>query len=1445
MFSRLRGLTSIVVVMWLVSMLSPVVEAASLPALIDPAPTFVAPTVTNVTPNCGATAGGDTVTITGTGFQQANPADVLSVTFGSTGASTFTVDSDTQITVTSPAVVPGTVDITVGLRNGSVSATGAADQFTYSLAGCGGGGGGGGAPTVGSITPAVGVTTGNTDVLIGGTGFTGATAVSICGIAATNVSVVNATTITAKTGVSPAAQAACSVLVTTPGGTNGANTLFSYVVKPTISAVSSSTITAGVQTTITLTGTGFTAGTTVTYGASGTGTSPATTFIDSTHVSVPVTLANGVVAKFIATTSTIASNLSSVTVTGAVSTPTISSVSGPNSTTSIPAATATTITIAGGNFASGATVSYLSGGVTTTVPSGSVTLTGSTQATFSLTLAAAATATNFQVTANSLTSTANTTIITGVAAPNPRSVIPAVGEMGGGSVQISGTGFTGATQVLFGGTTFSASEFTVNGAGTTISLTAPAVTDAGVDQSVSVTVTTAFGAGTGTNIFTYKAKPVIGTISVGGITPATGPTNGGTLVSITGSNFVVGGTTVTFGGVTASLNTSSPFVVNAPAAASAGAVDVQVSTVWGNATATRAYTYTTPVVAPPSVTSISPSSGPTTGNTPVSIFGSNLGGVTSVTFGGVAATISASGTPMTVLAPPATRSGNVTVQVVSGSSVVSANQTYVYLPTMITAVASPNGGSPLVTLTGTGFDGVDSVTYSPQGRTINFNSASDSTSFVVSKTATQVVLKNLTGLAAGSTRFVMTASGVQSSPSPLLSGTLTEPPTITGINPTSGPVGGGNTVEISGTNFASSPTVTFGSRAAQVSFSTNETIRVVVPEGAAAANVTVQVVSGGTPLTATQPYQYTGNSTSPVPTITGISPTTGDIFGQYYVVISGTNFSTPAVTFGGEKALLLSSDDSTLTVRVPSVSTARNVSVQVVSGGTPVLAPQQFQYTAKPQLAAAEARPVGNSTSVILIGKNFLGTPSVNRIMDGSTISTVVTPESETRIVLENLTGLTVNVTKFSVTSNGFESRQVPLSGSVYAPPIVLSKVPLIRSISTSSGPAAGGTAVVVSGDNFDNAIVRFNGETRPATSGFAVQGHTLTFSSPAGTPGSTVYIQVLGPNGSDSRAFTYQANATAPTITTISPNPLPSNATSFTITGTGFSVSRNTVRYRANSSASPVILALNQPSSGGRIVMDASMPYGTLQIDVINEESNLVSGTEPITRQEPPLSLSESVVTMRLDGVSIANSTDSRLILELLGDLCDATSASILDENNVQVMQTNVLGKANCRVRTTATFDAPVGIRRRLFNPSTLTVTLSSATGTTPPSPSAMILLAPVPSIISVSPSIGSISGGTEVTITGLDVVGASSVKFGSVQASSFRVLSSSTIVATAPAQAAGTVDITITNAGVTSPVVTVAKFTYSATVPTMGEWFMGLLTLLLIGIGYESLRRRRAAEL
>jgi hypothetical protein len=81
------------------------------------------------------------------------------------------------------------------------------------------------------------------------------------------------------------------------------------------------------------------------------------------------------------------------------------------------------------------------------------------------------------------------------------------------------------------------------------------------------------------------------------------------------------------------------------------------------------------------------------------------------------------------------------------------------------------------------------------------------------------------------------------------------------------------------------------------------------------------------------------------------------------------------------------------------------------------------------------------------------------------------------------------------------------------------------------------------------------------------------------------------------------------------------------------------------------------------------------------------------------------------------------------------------------------------------------------------------------------LTIVQPQPVVTSVHKSSGPSTGGTEVSVKGTDLQGASVVKFGSVAATSFAVNSAGTaITAFSPAETAGPVDVTITDPGGTS---------------------------------------------
>ena len=156
--------------------------------------------------------------------------------------------------------------------------------------------------------------------------------------------------------------------------------------------------------------------------------------------------------------------------------------------------------------------------------------------------------------------------------------------------------------------------------------------------------------------------------TVTGVSPTSGPTTGGTSVTVGGTGFT-GATSVNFGSTAATsftVNSDTSITATAPAG-NAGNVDVTVTTAGGTSAvnANDQYTY---VVPPPTLTNVSPGSGPA--GTSVTVSGTNFTGVTEVDFGSgnkASFTVNNS-TTLTATAPAGSGTVDVTVTTASGTS---------------------------------------------------------------------------------------------------------------------------------------------------------------------------------------------------------------------------------------------------------------------------------------------------------------------------------------------------------------------------------------------------------------------------------------------------------------------------------------------------------------------------------------------------------------------------------------------------------------------------------------------------------------------------------------------------------------------------------------------------------------------------------------------------------
>jgi len=262
-------------------------------------------------------------------------------------------------------------------------------------------------------------------------------------------------------------------------------------------------------------------------------------------------------------------------------------------------------------------------------------------------------------------------------------VSPNQGSTGGGDgVVLSGHYFTGTTSVHFGSR--QAVSFTVVN-DTTIGTVTPAGSGA-----VPVTVTTPGGTGV-IGTFYYLPPP-----SIGLATPVAGPIAGGNTITLTGIGLSTT-SSVRFGTRTATFAVVSDtqITVTVPAATSAGPVAVSVTTRGGVAIGVI-YTY----LDAPSVTRVTPASGPVAGGNLVVITGTALSYTTSVTVGGapVVSYRIASDTEIDAVIPAGTSGpADVSVTTLGGATTAPGAYTYGTVFAVLAGQTVTNTGPSAVT----------------------------------------------------------------------------------------------------------------------------------------------------------------------------------------------------------------------------------------------------------------------------------------------------------------------------------------------------------------------------------------------------------------------------------------------------------------------------------------------------------------------------------------------------------------------------------------------------------------------------------------------------------------------------------------------------------------------------------------------------------------------------
>jgi IPT/TIG domain len=232
----------------------------------------------------------------------------------------------------------------------------------------------------------------------------------------------------------------------------------------------------------------------------------------------------------------------------------------------------------------------------------------------------------------------------GGGAPVVNSFSPTSGPVGT-NVDVTGSGFTGATVVKFGGVP--ATAFNVD---SDAELHATVPTGA---QTGPIAVTTGNGTGTSSTNFTVTTGGGGNPPTVSSFNPTSGPV--GTNVSITGTNFT-GATGVTFNGTAATYTFNSDTSISAHVPTGATTGPIAVTTGIGTGTSLTDFTVTTPPKRP-TISSFTPTSGHR--GISVTINGTNFTGITAVKLGLIVASFTVnSSTKITATVPSTAHVGS-------------------------------------------------------------------------------------------------------------------------------------------------------------------------------------------------------------------------------------------------------------------------------------------------------------------------------------------------------------------------------------------------------------------------------------------------------------------------------------------------------------------------------------------------------------------------------------------------------------------------------------------------------------------------------------------------------------------------------------------------------------------------------------------------------------------
>jgi hypothetical protein len=942
------------------------------------------------------------------------------------------------------------------------------------------------------------------------------------------------------------------------------------------------------------------------------------------------------------------------------------------------------------------------------------------------------------------------------------------------------------------------------------------------------------------NAFTYDEEELSASerpLAITNITPESGPTTGGTALTISGTNFVPGSVLLIDGQPALDLTFVGESLLTATTPPGAeGVAEVTLNTGDGRSTTyPPGFTYVRPDEAdtwyPPepelTLTAVYPEWGPECGQTIVTIQGTGFECGTVVLFDDVLAleTMFVNPTILTAVTPPhSPEVVDVTVVLPDGSR-ATLDDAFEYLtpdsPTIesISPTHGPTMGGTSVTIRGNGFC---------HGTRVFFGlDAAPSVEILSTQALVALTPPHCEGEVDVTVQNPDCDEDIRYEAFCYVG---PEEPVICEIEPECGPACGGTLVTITGRNFRPEVAVLFNDKAASCVTLINSTTLTLITPPNEPGRAEVTVINGdGTRVTERCGFDYL----APIPLeVFSFDPDEGPETGGTVVTILGRGFQPGATVLFGT---ILALDVDVVSGEIMTAISPPQEGCTVVALTITLPDCQSFTTSEAFEYEAAEpiissivpaSGPECGGTVVTITGANF---EDVENVKFGWTDAEHFAVLSDTMIQAVTPPGCGV----VEVRIYG-ECDEVGHALFEYVPPTTAT----IGRVCPDSGPEAGGTVVTITGTGLGYTHnVKFDGNPAPL---FTVLSDTLVQAvTPPGT--GTVIVQVCTPNGTPEALFTYIPPG-RPAISTVAPPSGPAGGTVVTICGCNLSCVTE-VTFDDHPVCDFVVLCddciqvVTPPGCPGRTVL--------IEVETCNGEAEglftyLYPDAPYIACVEPPCGPEEGWTRVLINGYGFAETFDVTFGSEpayfsVLSDR-QIIACSPPGEGTVPLVVVTPFGAAAALFTyipeetasiasltpasgpeaggtlvtiigtqlgetTNVTFD---GISAPLF--TILSDTMIEAV--TPPgvgivvvvveteygNPEALFMYVPpgTPSIGSLTPPTGPEAGGTIVTITGTGFADATNVKFGGVAAPHFAVLSDTLIEAETP-PGTGTVDVKV----------------------------------------------------